>query len=71
MRSAIDALFALGRPAKIELAVLVDRGLRELPIEANYVAERLQTTLREQVQVNLTEVDGEDSVTVIDLEEVK
>lgn len=68
VRSAIDALFHLGRPAKIELAVVVDRGWRELPIEANYVAEKIETTRQETVHVNLQEVDGSDGVEVVELE---
>ncbi len=65
VRAAIDALFAIGRPAKIELAVLVDRGHRELPIEANYAGARIQTTLDESVEVWLQEVDGEDRAVVV------
>ena len=65
VRSAIEALFALGRPARIELAVLVDRGHRELPIEANYVGQRLDSRRDEIVHVNLSEVDGEDSVAIV------
>ena len=64
VRAAIDALFALGRPARIELAVLVDRGHRELPIQADHVAERIETQRRESVHVHLREVDGEDFVEV-------
>jgi pyrimidine operon attenuation protein/uracil phosphoribosyltransferase len=69
VRSAIDAIFSLGRPAKIELAVLVDRGWRELPIEANYVAERLETRLDQAVHVNLSEIDEGDRIELVDLEE--
>ena len=69
VRSAIDALFALGRPSRIELAVVVDRGHREMPIEANYVAERVKTTRRQTIEVNLTEVDGTDEVAVVELDE--
>lgn len=66
VRSAIDAIFALGRPAKIELAVLVDRGFRELPIEANYVGQRVQTQRDEIVHVHLVEVDGSDLIEVVE-----
>lgn len=66
VRSAIDALFGLGRPAKVELAVLVDRGHRELPIEANYVARKLETSPDEIVHVHLREVDGRDLVEVVE-----
>lgn len=65
VRSAIDAIFALGRPAKIELAVLVDRGFRELPIEANYVGQTVETQRDEIVHVHLREVDGKDLVEVV------
>jgi pyrimidine operon attenuation protein/uracil phosphoribosyltransferase len=64
VRAAIDALFALGRPARIELAVLIDRGHRELPIQADHVAERVETQRRESVHVHLSEVDGEDRVEI-------
>ncbi len=68
VRAAIDALFSLGRPAKIELAVLADRGHRELPIEATYAGTRIQTTRDEAVHVNLQEIDGDDGVSVVPLE---
>ncbi|MCO5168933.1 MAG: bifunctional pyr operon transcriptional regulator/uracil phosphoribosyltransferase PyrR [Planctomycetes bacterium] len=69
VRAAMDALLAIGRPARIELAVLVDRGFRELPVEANYVAERVETTINEVVKVHLAEIDGEDFVEVLTMEE--
>lgn len=62
VRSAIDALMDYGRPACIELAVLVDRGNRELPIAANYVGLHLATGKPDHVKVRLTETDGEDAV---------
>jgi pyrimidine operon attenuation protein/uracil phosphoribosyltransferase len=65
VRAAIDALMDLGRPAKIELAVVVDRGWRELPIEANHVAERVTTTLREVIKVHVKEIDGDDGAEVV------
>ena len=63
-RSAIDALFALGRPARIELAVLVDRGHRELPFAADYVGQTVETQRSERVEVSVNELDGSDGVKV-------
>ena len=65
IRAAMDALIRHGRPAKIELAVLVDRGHREFPIEANYAPHRIATTDDEVVKVNLEEIDGEDFVEIV------
>jgi pyrimidine operon attenuation protein / uracil phosphoribosyltransferase len=62
IRAALDALNDLGRPRAVQLAVLVDRGHRELPIRADYVGKNLPTAHREKVRVRLTEIDGEDSV---------
>jgi pyrimidine operon attenuation protein/uracil phosphoribosyltransferase len=62
IRAALDALADLGRPRLVQLAVLVDRGHRELPIRADYVGKNLPTSQREQVRVLLAEVDGEDAV---------
>ena len=64
-RAAIDALLELGRPAAIRLAILVDRGHRELPIRADYVGKNVPTSRDERVLVNLTETDGEDGVIVV------
>jgi pyrimidine operon attenuation protein/uracil phosphoribosyltransferase len=64
VRAALDALGDLGRPARVQLAVLVDRGHRELPIRADYVGKNLPTSLAERVLVLLEETDGEDSVTI-------
>ena len=64
VRAAIDSLFDYGRPARVQLAVLVDRGHRELPIRADYVGKNLPTSLAERVHVRLQEQDGEDSVTI-------
>jgi pyrimidine operon attenuation protein/uracil phosphoribosyltransferase len=61
-RAAIEALFDYGRPARVQLAVLVDRGHRELPIRADYVGKNLPTAHREKVRVQLAEFDGVDSV---------
>lgn len=62
IRAALDALNDLGRPRAVQLAVLVDRGHRELPIRADYVGKNLPTAHREKVRVQLAEVDGEDGV---------
>lgn len=63
-RAGLDALLDHARPACIQLAVLVDRGHRELPIRADFVGKNLPTSLAEAVDVHVTEVDGEDSVTI-------
>lgn len=65
IRAAMDALTDLGRPASIQLAVLVDRGHRELPIRPDYVGKNLPTARHETVDVHLSELDGEDSVWII------
>src|SRR3954467_7339509 len=62
IRAALDALIEFGRPKAIQLAVLVDRGHRELPIKADYVGKNLPTSLTQSVQVRLTEIDGRDEV---------
>jgi pyrimidine operon attenuation protein/uracil phosphoribosyltransferase len=62
VRAALDALGELGRPRAVQLAVLVDRGHRELPIKADYVGKNLPTSLREQVTVLIEELDGRDAV---------
>ena len=62
VRAALDALGDIGRPRAVQLAVLVDRGHRELPIRADYVGKNLPTSLREAVQVLLEEYDGRDAV---------
>jgi pyrimidine operon attenuation protein/uracil phosphoribosyltransferase len=64
VRAAMDALVDFGRPQSIQLAVLVDRGHRELPIRADYVGKNLPTSRREQVQVRLSEADGADEVLI-------
>ena len=64
IRAALDALSGIGRPRAVQLAVLVDRGHRELPIRADYVGKNLPTALEEQVTVRLTEVDGSDEVLI-------
>jgi len=64
VRAALDALSDLGRPRSVQLAVLVDRGHRELPIRADYVGKNLPTSGSERVQVRLTEHDGHDEVRI-------
>lgn len=63
-RAALDALMDLGRPAVIELAVLVDRGHRELPIRADYIGKNVPTSRKEVISVLIKEVDGEDRVVI-------
>jgi len=65
IRAAIDALFDYGRPARVQLAVLVDRGHRELPIRPDYVGKNLPTSRRERIQVQLVEVDEVDAVLLV------
>ncbi len=66
VRAALDALIDLGRPRLIQLAVLVDRGHRELPIRADYVGKNVPTSRREQIAVYLKEVDGRDEVVILE-----
>lgn len=63
-RAALDAIIDLGRPAVIQLAVLIDRGHRELPVRADYVGKNLPTALRENVEVLWVETKGEDAVMI-------
>ncbi|MBI4498809.1 MAG: bifunctional pyr operon transcriptional regulator/uracil phosphoribosyltransferase PyrR [Chloroflexi bacterium] len=65
VRAALDALTDFGRPYSIQLAVLVDRGHRQLPIRADYVGKNLPTSFAEEVQVRLLEVDGRDEVVIV------
>ena len=64
IRAALDALADLGRPNRVQLAALVDRGHRELPIRPDYVGKNVPTSRSERVTVHLTERDGEDAVTI-------
>ncbi len=64
VRAAIEALFDYGRPQRVQLAVLADRGHRELPFRPDYVGKNLPTARSERVFVRVTEIDGEDSVTI-------
>jgi pyrimidine operon attenuation protein/uracil phosphoribosyltransferase len=70
VRAAIDALFDYGRPQRVQLAVLADRGHRELPIRADYVGKNLPTSHYERVFVHVEEIDGTDEVVIRELEEV-
>ncbi|HUV04545.1 MAG TPA: bifunctional pyr operon transcriptional regulator/uracil phosphoribosyltransferase PyrR [Armatimonadota bacterium] len=65
VRCALDALMDMGRPAAIQLAVLVDRGHRELPVRPDYVGKNLPTSRREAVDVHLKEIEGEDKVYIV------
>lgn len=71
IRAALDALMDIGRPEKISLAVLVDRGHRELPIRPDFVGKNIPTSLDEQIQVNVAEIDGKDSIDILDLKKIK
>ena len=71
VRAAIDAIMARGRPACIQLAVLIDRGHRELPIKADYIGKNLPTSHSERVWVRLLELDGEDGVVITDLRQAE
>ncbi len=66
IRASLDALIDLGRPKSIQLAVLIDRGHRELPIRADYVGKNIPTSQQETVEVRLFEVDGLDEVVIVD-----
>jgi len=69
IRAAIDALFDYGRPRRVQLAVLVDRGHRELPIRPDFIGKNIPTAQNERVEVRLTEVDGADEVVLVHLAE--
>ncbi len=62
IKSAMDAIMDFGRPKTIQLAVLIDRGLRELPIQADYMGKKIQTKIGQVIQVKLKEIDGVDEV---------
>ena len=70
VRAAIEALFDYGRPAKVQLAVLADRGHRELPIRPDYVGKNLPTSRAERVNVRVEELDGVDEVRIVQMSEV-
>ncbi len=71
IRAAMDALIDLGRPRLIQLAVLIDRGHRELPIRADYVGKNMPSSRHEEIQVKLEETDGVDEVAIISMPAVK
>jgi len=64
VRAAVDEVFDYGRPARVQLAALVDRGHRELPIRPDYVGKNLPTSQQERVNVHVKELDGRDEVTL-------
>jgi pyrimidine operon attenuation protein/uracil phosphoribosyltransferase len=66
VRAALDALFSHGRPRRVQLCVLIDRGHRELPVEASFVGRTVQTTMNEVIEVKLIEVDGAEKVLVME-----
>ena len=68
-RAALDALIDYGRPGTIQLAVLVDRGHRELPIRADYIGKNIPSARSEEIKVELTETDGMDQVTILPSDE--
>ncbi|MDP1675829.1 MAG: bifunctional pyr operon transcriptional regulator/uracil phosphoribosyltransferase PyrR [Bacteroidota bacterium] len=68
VRSALNALMDLGRPASIQLAVMIDRGHRQLPIKADFVGKNIPTSFQQQIQVLMSEIDGEDSVYLLETE---
>ncbi|HSP47856.1 MAG TPA: bifunctional pyr operon transcriptional regulator/uracil phosphoribosyltransferase PyrR [Clostridiaceae bacterium] len=67
VRAAIDAVFSNGRPQSIQLAVLIDRGHRELPIRADYVGKNIPTSKQEVIKVELLEIDGNEAVKIFEL----
>jgi len=67
VRSALNALMDMGRPASIQLCILVDRGHRELPIRADYVGKNIPTSQDEEIKVKMNEVDGEDAIYLIEV----
>ena len=68
VRAALDALMDLGRPKRIQLAVLVDRGHRELPIKPDFVGRNVPTSINEEVRVRMSEVDSEDAVLLVEVQ---
>jgi pyrimidine operon attenuation protein/uracil phosphoribosyltransferase len=71
IRAAMDALIDLGRPRSIQLAVLIDRGHREMPIRADYVGKNIPSARHEEIQVRLLETDGRDEVAIVTVNGVK
>jgi pyrimidine operon attenuation protein/uracil phosphoribosyltransferase len=66
VRAALDALFSHGRPSRVQLCVLIDRGHRELPVEASFVGRNVPTSMDEVIEVKLTEVDGAEKVLLME-----
>ncbi|HTF45215.1 MAG TPA: bifunctional pyr operon transcriptional regulator/uracil phosphoribosyltransferase PyrR [Terriglobales bacterium] len=66
VRAALDALFSHGRPRRVQLCVLIDRGHRELPVEASFVGRTVQTTMAEVIEVKLVEIDGAEKVLLME-----
>ena len=69
VRSAMDAIMSFGRPGRVWLAVLVDRGHRELPLKADFVGKNIRTAPHEEIRVRMKEEDGKDEVTLVELSE--
>ena len=67
VRSALNALMDMGRPASIQLCILIDRGHRELPIRADYVGKNIPTSQNEEIKVKMNEIDGEDAIYLIEV----
>jgi len=65
-RAALDALFEHGRPRRVQLCVLIDRGHREIPVEATFVGRHVQTTMNEVIEVKLTEIDEAEKVLLME-----
>src|SRR6266404_4699310 len=66
IRAALDALFSHGRPRRVQLCVLIDRGHREIPVEASFVGRNVQTTMNEVIEVKLTEIDDAEKVLLME-----
>jgi len=66
VRAAMDALFSHGRPSRVQLCVLIDRGHRELPVEASFVGRKVQTAMTEVIEVKLTEIDDAEKVLLME-----
>ena len=66
IRAALDAVFAHGRPSRVRLCVLIDRGHRELPIAASFIGRTVQTTIKEVIEVKLTEIDNSEKVLLME-----
>lgn len=69
VRSALNALMDFGRPASIQLFILVDRGHRELPIRADYVGKNIPTSQNQEIKLKMEEVDGEDAIYLVEMKE--